>query len=147
MGNCFVITHDVVIYVADGDPVETLIGVFECSEHSFVKRAGSDVDFDVPCVDVLGPVDIQYLVFSSEAFALGHICTGKYVGIRWGCMGGVGCRCLHFERGKQQVLGACLSGLFLFPSLVEFQQFLVTIIAPVRILTPFIRFGVLVVFL
>ena len=39
-------------------------------------------------MDILGPVDIQYLVFGLEAFAIGHICTGKYVGIRWGCIGG-----------------------------------------------------------
>ena len=88
MGGCCAVAHDVVIDVADGDPVETLVGVLKCSEQPFVESGGSDVDCDTPCVDVLGPVDIQYLVFGSKAFALGCICTGKYVGIRWGCIGG-----------------------------------------------------------
>ena len=88
MGNCCLIYHDVVIDVADSDPVYPLSGVFECSEHPFVEHGGSNVDCDAPCVDVLVPVDIQYLVFSSEAFALGRILTGQYVRIRWGCIGG-----------------------------------------------------------
>ena len=88
LGDCFVIYHDVVIDVADGDPVYTLVGVFECSKHPFFERGGSSVDCGAICVKVLGPVDIQYLVFISDAFALGHIHTGQYVRIRWGYIGG-----------------------------------------------------------
>ena len=88
LGDCCVISHDIVIDFADGEPFYSLVGVFECSEHPFIERGGSNVDCNAPCVDVLGPVDIQYLVFRSEAFALGCICTGKYVRILWGCIGG-----------------------------------------------------------
>ena len=72
----------------DGDPVETLAGVLKCGEHPFVKRGGPNVDCNATCADIIGPVEIQYLVFGSETFALGHICTGKYVGVRCGCIGG-----------------------------------------------------------
>ena len=87
LGDCCVFSHNVVIYVADGDPVEDLVGFLECGEHPFVERGRPNVDSNVTCVDIIGPVEVQYLVFGSEAFALGHICTGKYVGIRWGCIG------------------------------------------------------------
>ena len=88
LGDCRVVAHDVVIDVADGDTVEALIGVLKCGKHPFFERGGFDVDGDATCVDILGTVDIQYLVFGSDAFVIGRICTGKYVGIRWGCIGG-----------------------------------------------------------
>ena len=88
LGDFCVVSHDVVIDVADGEPVDTLGGVLECGEHPFFERGGPDVDCDATFVYILGPVDIQYLVFGSEAFALGRICTRKYVGIQWGCIGG-----------------------------------------------------------
>ena len=76
LGDCCVISHDIVIDFADGEPFYSLVGVFECSEHPFIERGGSNVDCNAPCVDVLGPVDIQYLVFRSEAITLVRICTG-----------------------------------------------------------------------
>ena len=82
LGDCLVVAHDIVIDVADGDPVEALVRVLECSEHPFIKRGGPDVDGNTTCVDILVPVEVQYLVFGLEAFTLGSICTGKYVGIR-----------------------------------------------------------------
>ena len=63
LGYCYVVTHEVVIDVVDGEPVETLIGLLECNEQPFVKCGGPYADFDATCVDILGPVDIQYLVF------------------------------------------------------------------------------------
>ena len=83
-----VFAHAVVIDVVDGDPVEALVRVPECGEHLFVERGGPNIDGDATCVDILGPVDVQYLVLSSEAFAPGRIFTGNYVEVRWGCIGG-----------------------------------------------------------
>ena len=51
--------HYVVVYVADGDPIEDLVGVLECGEHPLFGRGGTDVDGDVAGVDILGPVDVQ----------------------------------------------------------------------------------------
>ena len=184
--DCCVVSHDIVIDIADGDPIETLIGVLECSEHPFVEHGGSDVGCDAPCVDVLGPVDMQYLVFVSEAFALVRIHTGNYFGIRWGCIGGwvlevsiisveksgawsmhkwtfplpqfcgvlTAIRfmqiCLNQVRiaeyvGSPKILWMTLWEIIV--STLSRETSLVTIIAPVRRLTPFIRFVVLVVFL
>ena len=53
-----VVPHDVVIDVADGDPVEDLAGVLECGEHPFIESSGLNVDGDATCVDILGPVDV-----------------------------------------------------------------------------------------
>ena len=126
LGDFRLVSHVVVIDIADGDPAEALVGVLECVEHPFIERVGPDVDGDETCVDILVPVDVQYLLLGLEAFALVRICISKYVGIHWGCIGGRGggggCRSPHFERGKRQVLGSCPSGPLLLPSLVEFQQ-------------------------
>ena len=80
--------HYVVVYVADGDPIEDLVGVLECGEHPIFERDGTDVDGNVAGVEILRPVDVQYVVFCKEMFALGSICTGKYVRIHLGCIGG-----------------------------------------------------------
>ena len=60
--DCHVVVHDVVVDVADDDPVEDLIGVLECGNHPFVEYGGTNVGSNAAGVDILGPVDIQYLV-------------------------------------------------------------------------------------
>ena len=80
--NCRVVFHDVVLDVAGGDPVEALVGVFQCGEHPSVERGSTYVDINATGVDIIGPVDIQYLVFFSESFTIGRICTRNYVRIR-----------------------------------------------------------------
>ena len=81
LGDCCVVALDAVIAVSNGEPNNNLVRVHECVNHPFFEQGGPNVDCNSTCVDVLGPVDIQYLLLGSEAFALGRICTGKYVGI------------------------------------------------------------------
>ena len=85
---CCLVFHEVVTDVADGDPVEALVGVLKCDKKSFVKRGGTNVDGDAAGEDTILPVEVQYLVFCTEAFMIGRIFTGKYVRIRWGYIGG-----------------------------------------------------------
>ena len=85
-----VVAHDVVLDVADSEPVEALVGFLEYGNNPFVKRGGTNVDGNATGVDILGSVDVHYLVFGSEAFSLVRIYTRKYVGIRWVCIRGGG---------------------------------------------------------
>ena len=60
---CCLVFHEVVTDVADGDPVEALVGVLKCDKKSFVKRGGTNVDGDAAGEDTILPVEVQYLVF------------------------------------------------------------------------------------
>ena len=59
LGYCCVVSHHVVIDVADADPVEALVGFLEFDELPLVERGGPNVDGNATCVDIFDPVFVQ----------------------------------------------------------------------------------------